>query len=77
MNTIRVRANCSVPGCQSKRCDGGFIGNVCIPCLMFLRGMTDYPASQAARNAERRKKTRSLTMKAQELDRQLKGDEPS
>ena len=77
MNTIRVRAKCSVPGCQSKRDEVAFIGNVCLLCLMFLRGLTDYPVSQAAKNAERRKRMRELVTKAQELEKQLKGDEPS
>ena len=77
MNTIRVRAKCSVPGCPNSREEWAFIGNVCVPCRMFLFGLTHEAYSQAARNAERRMKTRDLTMRAQELDRQLKGEEPS
>ena len=76
MNTIRFKLKCSVPGCPNERTQGTFIGNTCMPCLMFLRGLTDQPFSQAARNAERRRKARELTMRAHELNRQL-GDEPS
>jgi len=86
IGTVRVGflANAEVP-CKvmerrlvrSNRCEGGFVGNVCIPCLMFLRGLTDHPTSQAARNAMRRRKARDLTMRAQDLDKQLKGEEPS
>jgi transcriptional regulator of met regulon len=77
MNTIRIRARCSVPGCPSRRGEVAFVGNVCMLCLMFLRSLTDQPLSQAAKNAERRRKMRDLVTKAQELDRQLKGEEPS
>ena len=75
MTTIRVKAKCSVPGCQSRRGEVAFMGNVCLLCLMFLRGLTEQSFSQAARNAERRRKARDLTMMAQELNRQL--EEPS
>ena len=76
MNIIRVRAKCSVPGCPSRRGEVAFMGNVCILCLMFLRGLTDQAHSQAALNAERRRKARDMTLRAQELDKQLK-EEPS
>lgn len=46
---------CKVPGCENRKSEGGFHGNLCTPCWLYLRGTSSgYTPSQAEANATRR-----------------------